>query len=146
MCAFFSFSTPHTQCISMSVVGSDQFYAPQKPAALRRPHIWEYPAHMSYKGITPPRNWRHQKYLKFIYGHDDALVAVWLMVKEFPAPRRPNMVPPSLDSSHSTVPSARWLKTEGWHLYWYVFTNHNPTPDLTSQKLKIWKIYSRTCL
>ena len=56
MCAFFSFSTPHTQCISMSVVGSDQFYAPQKPAALRRPHIWEYPAHMSYKGITPTRN------------------------------------------------------------------------------------------
>jgi hypothetical protein len=24
---------------------------------------------------------------------------------------------------HSTVPSAWWLKTEGWHPYWYVFTN-----------------------
>jgi hypothetical protein len=44
--------------------------------------------------------------------------------------------PPSLDSSHSAVPSARWLKTEGWHPYWYVFTNHSPTPDLTSHELK----------
>ena len=69
------------------------------------------------------------KKLKSIYGQDDAIVAVWLTVKEFPAPRRPNMVPLSLeyDSSHSTVPSAWWLKTEGWHPCWYVFTNHKTT-------------------
>ena len=39
------------------------------------------------------------------------------MVKEFPAPRRPNMVSPLLqyDSSHSTLPSAWWLQMERWH-------------------------------
>ena len=75
------------------------------------------------------------KKLKSIYGQDDAIVALWLTVKEFPAPRRPNMVPLSLeyDSSHSTVPSAWWLKTEGWHPYWYVFTNQKRP---TGQKVK----------
>ena len=56
---------------------------------------------MSYKGITPTPGTDVTKNLKSIYGHDEPLVAVWLMVKEFPAPRRPNMVPPSLDLSHS---------------------------------------------
>jgi hypothetical protein len=35
------------------VVGSDQFYAPQKPVALWRSHIWVDPAHFPYRGITP---------------------------------------------------------------------------------------------
>jgi hypothetical protein len=42
---------------------------------------------------------------KSIYGHDDALVAVWLMVKKIPAPRRKNnqIWPPSMqyDSSYN---------------------------------------------
>ena len=70
----------------MLVVGSDQFYAPQKLVALWRSHIRVDPAHMSYKGIAPPSGTDVTKNLKSIYGHDDALVAVWLMVKEFPAP------------------------------------------------------------
>ena len=44
-----------------AVVGWDTCYAPQKPKALRCSHIWVDPAHMSYRGISPPRNWRHKK-------------------------------------------------------------------------------------
>jgi hypothetical protein len=55
-------------------------------------------------------------HLKSIYGHDDALVALWLTVKEFPAHPDDQMWSPlslEYDSSHSTVPSAWWLKTKG---------------------------------
>jgi hypothetical protein len=65
------------------------------------------------RGTTPSLRTDVTKNLKSIYGHDNPLVAVWLMVKEFPAPRRPNVFPSSLDSSHSAVSSAWWLKMEG---------------------------------
>ena len=65
------------------------------------------------------------KNLKSIYGHNDPLVALWLMKRIPRSPTTKYAPPPSLkyDSSHSTVPSAWWLKTEGCHPYWYVFTN-----------------------
>ena len=59
-----------------SVVYVRTFYAPQKPAALRRPHIWADPAHFPYRGITPPPGTDVANNLKSIYGHDDPLVAV----------------------------------------------------------------------
>jgi hypothetical protein len=65
--------------------------------------------------------------------------------KTFTAPRRADMVLLSIqyDSSHSAVPSARWLKTEGWHPYWYVFTNQKTTNKRFKkiQKLKKLKKY-----
>ena len=70
------------------------FLVPKKPVALWSPHIRVFTAHMPYKGITLHPGTDVTKNLKSIYGDDDALVAVWIMVKEFPAPRRPNMVPP----------------------------------------------------
>ena len=78
-----------------AVVGWDTCYAPQKPKALRCSHIWVDPAHMSYRGISPPRTDVTKKFIS-IYGHDDALVAVWLMVKQMPripTTELPNMVP-----------------------------------------------------
>jgi hypothetical protein len=92
-----------------AVVGWDTCYAPQKPKALRCSHIWVDPAHMSYRGISPPRTDVTKKFIS-IYGHDDALVAVWLMVKQMPASRRKNyqIWSPAMqyDSSHSVIPSA----------------------------------------
>ena len=87
------------------------------------------PAHMPYKDITPPRNWRHKKF-------ECSKIHIWSWwrsrrsmtrgkrIPRIPTKERSNM-PPSMqyDSSHSAVPIAWWLKMEGCHPYWYVFTN-----------------------
>ena len=107
----------------------------KNPRRLRRPHIWVCPAHMPYKGITPPRNWRHKKFEIHIWSWQPSRRSM-THGKRIPRTPTTKYGPPSLDSSHSAVPSARWLKTEGWHPYWYVFTNYSPTPDLISHELK----------
>ena len=45
---------------------------------------------------------------------------------KFPTPRRPNMVPPSMqnDLSHSTISSAWWLKTERRHPWSFLIGEH----------------------
>ena len=72
-------------------------YAPRKPKALRRSHIWVCPAPMPYKGITsPPPELTSQKKLKSIYGHDDPSSRTMTQGKTNSAPptkERPNMVP-----------------------------------------------------
>ena len=60
---------------------------------------------MSYKGITPPPETEVTKNLKFIYGHDHALVVVWLMVKEFPAPPTTKYGPFRCNMIHRIPPS-----------------------------------------
>ena len=95
------------------------------------------------------------KYLKSIYGHDDALVAVWLMVKEFPAPdkRTTKYGPPRCNIIHHLPPSRAHddSKRKG-DIHSDIFSSikKRPTSVLKNSKNKKNKkkyiIYSRTCL
>ena len=61
--------------------------------------------------------------------------------KKIPGTSRTKYGPPLRWIHH--IPRLERMITQkgGCHPYWCVFTNHSPTPDLTSQKLKIWKKY-----
>ena len=60
-----------------------------------------------YMDTSPPPGTDVTKKLKFIYGHDDALVAVWLMVKKSSRPeeRTTKYDPPRCNMIHHIPPS-----------------------------------------
>jgi hypothetical protein len=119
------------------------FSHPKNPRRGGWTDIWADPAHMSYGGIPPtPGNWGHKKIEIHIWSWSRSRRR---MIRGIRIPRTPDDQIWSLSlqykSSHSTVPSAWWLKTEGCHPYWYVFTNQKRIQKIQKIQKSLKKIF-----